>query len=65
MATKRTGAARSAGRPTIGPEPLSAQINVRVTEAERDEIERAAEADRRRLTEWCRLAMVDAARSPK
>jgi len=43
-------------------EPKAAQINVRVSEAEREAIESAAAADQRRLSDWARLALLRAAR---
>jgi len=48
------------GRPPKGDAALRAVIPVRVTEAEREEIEAAAKG--RPLSEWARPILVDAAR---
>lgn len=54
---------RKRGRPATLPQSVrEAVVYVRLSAAERAEVDAAAEADRRSVGEWARLALIDAAR---
>ena len=52
--------AKKVGRPKSAA-PARDQINVRLREGERAKLVQAAERDRRTLSDWARLALLDAA----
>ena len=52
------------GRPRAA-DPRTIQIQIRVTPAERDELEAAATADHRAMSQWIRLAALEMVRSAR